>query len=105
MIFVSKFILMWTKISAWGADRRRRREKLGILAISAVKFNLIKQKKLYFPPKVGVITTITPPPNCGSGYFLYKLVNKQAFSRAEGARENFCPLCPIFMELHRVCDR
>ena len=36
--FPLKFTRIWTKIFGCGADRRRRREKLGILAISIAKF-------------------------------------------------------------------
>ena len=36
--FFVKIYRIWTKIFACGADRRRRREKLGILAISFAKF-------------------------------------------------------------------
>ena len=36
--FLSKFTIIWTKIFGCGADRRRRREKLGTLAISFAKF-------------------------------------------------------------------
>ena len=34
------------KIFACGADRRRRREKLGILAVSTTKFNVFTEKKI-----------------------------------------------------------